>query len=476
MMISKSIPKLITTQKIFENFSNILEVSKTNSVARKGVLTGIHNQLRRFCEKTRTDFKEVAPQLQILFAKLKREELDDIIKILTDIYLQQRASLEGGDEEIEVNGRSYRIWIDSQRPQTDIEQVIFEWLGNEKYPIAQQAALEARLNFASELDQVEAKYIQEIQEKRGLSIDQLHDNLNKPVTVQPRSFALDKIIANAATIFAKPYRPVIGNVLPEAFEQNKSRRDVISFVLRKWRENSNTSIANNLKLRIFSNRLQWGLRLAENRLLLAGVSLILVGIVGVSLNSLSQYISNLPKSITNPTPAPTDTPSPSPPPDNTEILVLPGVNVSDMDSANFDTGKLTVQFTPNATPDDRLSIRDRGKNPGEIGVDGNDITYGGIAIGTFQGGDGTAPLTVTFNDKSTPELAQALMRSIVYKNSSTNPIAGSRTVQFQLNDGGENGTSKAIAHPRSAAPSISMRSRASASALATQSQGISTRR
>ena len=444
-MTSNSIAELITTQKIFENFSNILQVSKTNSVAHKAVVIGISKQLRRFCEKTRRDFKEFSLHLQALLAKLTREEVEEIIKILTEIYLQQRASLEGGNEEIKINGRSYRIWIDSERPQTDIEQVILQWLGNEKYPIAQQAAIEAKLNFASELDQAEAEYIRKIQERNGLSTDNLHHDLNQPVTVKPRSFALDKIIANVATIFVKPYRPVIGNVLPEAWEQNKSRRNVMSFVLGRWRENPNTSIANNLQLGILSNRLRWGLLLAENRPLLAGVSLVLVGIVAVNLNNLSQYISNLPPQPITPQETPSPGNSASPATDNTGILVLPGVNVSDMDSANFNTGKLTVNFIPNATPDDRLFIRDRGKNQGEIGIDGNNITYGGIAIGSFQGGDGTVPLTVTFNDKSTPEAAQALMRSILYKNISNNPIVGSRTVQFQLNDGGENGTSKAIA-------------------------------
>jgi hypothetical protein len=440
-MTINNIAEQITNQKIFEKFSNILEISKKNPVARKAVLIGISNQLRRLGKKTSPDFKEVAPHLQTLLTKLTREELDGIIKIITDIYLQQRASLKGGNTAIEVNGRSYGIWIDSQRPQTDIEQVIFEWLGNGKYPIAQQAGLEARLNFDSELDQIEEKRIKEIKAQSTSRKDNAHPELNQIVTAQPRSFALDKIIANCVTIFAKPYRPVICNVLPEAFEQNKSRSDLMNFELDRWQENPHRSLASNLQLGIFSNRLRWGLRLAENRLWIAGLSLVVAGIVAVSLNSLNQYISNLPK----PAPQKTTSVDNPPAPDTTGILVVPGVIVSDMDSANFDTGQLTVQFTPNATPDDRLSIRDRGKNPGEIGVDGNNITYGGMAIGSFQGGEGTVPLTVTFNDKSRPEHAQALMRSIVYQNISNNPVIGSRTVQFQLNDGGENGTSKAIA-------------------------------
>ncbi len=442
-MNTNNLGEQITIQKIFEKLSNILEVSKTNPVTRKAVLTAIENQLCRFAEKTSLNFKEVAPYVQTLLTKLTREEIDGIIKIITDIYLHQRASLKGGDEAIKVSGRSYQVWINSQRPLTDVEQVIFEWLGNEKYPIAQQAALEARLNFDSELDEEEARRIHEIKAKRSFSRDNTQSELNQLAVAKPSSFALDKIIARAATIFAKPYLPVIRNVLPEAFEQNILRRNLMSFELHRWQQNSNKLIANNLQLGILSNRLQWGLRLAENRLLLAGVLLVLTGIVAININNLVQYISNLPQPIPKKTPSSSNSSAPAP--DNTGILVLPGVNVSDMDSANFNTGKLTVQFTPNATPDDRLSIRDRGKNPREIGVDGNNITYEGIAIGSFQGGDGTAPLTVTFNNKSTPERAQALIRSIVYKNSSTNPIVGSRTVQFQLNDGGENGTSKAIA-------------------------------
>ena len=231
----------------------------------------------------------------------------------------------------------------------------------------------------------------------------------------------------------KRYRSIIRGLLPETLNQRESDTDAVNSLLVRWNHGASTS-----DLETLSKLLSRGIKLVEKGLLIAlgsGVALIFVGFSAIN-------ISNYLIAIVTPPPPP---PPPTLPPDNTGIFVLPGVNVSDMDSPNFNTGTLTVQFIPNATPDDRLSIRDRGKNPGEIGVDGNNITYEGSAIGTFQGGDGTAPLTVTFNDKSTPERAQALMRSIVYKNSSTNPIVGPRTVQFQLNDGGENGTSKAIA-------------------------------
>ena len=63
--------------------------------------------------------------------------------------------------------------------------------------------------------------------------------------------------------------------------------------------------------------------------------------------------------------------------------------VSDPDSANFDTGTLTVDFSANGTTNDRLAIRDQGTGIGNIQVSVNNISYqpGGssILIGTVSG-------------------------------------------------------------------------------------------
>ena len=442
-MTSKIIIKPLTTEKAFEHFSIILKTGERHLSVRKAVVTGISNQLSRLSDKT--DFKESASHLHKLLNKLTHDEINDIVETLTHIYLKQREYLKGGDEEIEVNRHRYRIWVDSQRPQTGIEEVILQWLGNDKYPIVQQVAMQAKVKFASALDQEEEKRIAEILEQRGCSKAQSDTHLDTPLTGQARRFPLDGIVAAVATIFAKPYRPVIRNVLPEALEQNKSRRDAMSFVLRSWRDDTNKEkqIANNLKLGTTSNRLGFGLHLAENPLWLVSGLLTPVGIVAVSLNTLHQQISRLSEVIDrNPPPPPQPTLSPLP--DDGGISVLPGAIVKDMDSANFDMGKFTVEFSSNGTPDDHLSIPNQGKNPGEIGVEGNNVTYGGENIGHFEGSEGTKSLVVSFNDKSTQEAVQALLRNIKYKNVSEKPVIGSRTVKFQLSDGGENGTSKSL--------------------------------
>src|SRR5262249_32543477 len=81
--------------------------------------------------------------------------------------------------------------------------------------------------------------------------------------------------------------------------------------------------------------------------------------------------------------------------------------VSDIDSANFDTGTLTVDYSAGGTVDDRLAIANQGTGPGQIGVSGSQVTFAGTTIGTFAGGSGTTPLVVTLNASATAVATQA---------------------------------------------------------------------
>lgn len=110
--------------------------------------------------------------------------------------------------------------------------------------------------------------------------------------------------------------------------------------------------------------------------------------------------------------------------------------VTDADSADFNGGHLTVSYTANGSVDDRLEIQNEGTGAGQIGVAGSNVSFGGTTIGTFNGGSGTTPLTITFNASSTPAAAQALARKITYRNVSESPSTATRTVQFAVNDNG----------------------------------------
>ena len=120
----------------------------------------------------------------------------------------------------------------------------------------------------------------------------------------------------------------------------------------------------------------------------------------------------------------------------------PTATIVDADTADYNGGTLTVTLTAGATADDRIEIRNAGTAAGQIGVSGNTITYEGITIGTFSGGTGSSPLVINFSGAATPVAAQALIRSITFRNVNANTPLTTRTVSVTLNDG-DGGTSTA---------------------------------
>jgi len=123
-------------------------------------------------------------------------------------------------------------------------------------------------------------------------------------------------------------------------------------------------------------------------------------------------------------------------PENDPATVIAGgATVTDPDSADFDTGTLTVGFTANGTAADQLAIRNQGTGAGQIGVSGANVTYGGVTIGTFAGGANGASLVITFNANATPAAVEALARNIAFANTSDAPSTAARTVRFTVTDG-----------------------------------------
>jgi uncharacterized protein (DUF2141 family) len=72
--------------------------------------------------------------------------------------------------------------------------------------------------------------------------------------------------------------------------------------------------------------------------------------------------------------------------------------------------------------EDRVSILTEGSGAGQIGVSGSTISYGGVAIGTASGGEGSA-FTVTFSDDVTGAAVDALIQRLAYANVSNTPTA-----------------------------------------------------
>ncbi|MFK8068765.1 MAG: beta strand repeat-containing protein [Gammaproteobacteria bacterium] len=126
------------------------------------------------------------------------------------------------------------------------------------------------------------------------------------------------------------------------------------------------------------------------------------------------------------------------------VVIEEGGNaiVSDVDSTDFDTGTLTVTISAGGdNAGDVISIRNQGTGAGQVGVSGSDVTFGGTVVGTFTGGSGGTPLTVTWNADSTPLAVTQVVQNITYENTDVlTSTGGTRTVDFVVTDG-DGGTS-----------------------------------
>jgi hypothetical protein len=121
------------------------------------------------------------------------------------------------------------------------------------------------------------------------------------------------------------------------------------------------------------------------------------------------------------------------------VVIDGGATVFDIDSLDFDTGKLTVKIASGAQSTDRLGIHSSG--PISVNLATLEVSYDGNVIGTFAG---TTTLTVTLNAQATPEATQELLRHVTFSSISKAPSTAPRSITFTLTDG-DGGTSAAAA-------------------------------
>ena len=129
---------------------------------------------------------------------------------------------------------------------------------------------------------------------------------------------------------------------------------------------------------------------------------------------------------------------------NPHVIVDGSITLSDADSTDFNGGILSVSLSAGGATGDRLSIFNQGGGAGQIGVSGDDVTFGGVIIGSFSGGLNSAdPLVINLNANANVAATQTLLRNITFGNVSDNPSMLARTVSYVLNDG-DGGTSNVI--------------------------------
>lgn len=119
------------------------------------------------------------------------------------------------------------------------------------------------------------------------------------------------------------------------------------------------------------------------------------------------------------------------------IIIDSAVSVIDVDSPNFDGGRLTVQVAGGYdNAEDVLGIQNVGSYPGQIGLSGNQVLYGNKLIGTFAFDTVSGNLNVDLFENADTAAVEALIENITYKNTDLDkPTEGLRTLRYSMWDG-----------------------------------------
>ncbi len=123
----------IQPDTVFNRLREVL-AEENNILVRRAVFLASAQHTLRY-------FEQVAPLVRDLAAYVDIQERGQVLAPLTQLYLNQRESLAGGDVTVELNGRRFPAWTGGGRPPTQVETVLLAWLRDEASPEAQQLAL-----------------------------------------------------------------------------------------------------------------------------------------------------------------------------------------------------------------------------------------------------------------------------------------------------------------------------------------------
>lgn len=187
--------------------------------------------------QARRRFAQVEPLMQKVVAEAMSEERDEVVRILTEIYQDQRAELKGGTVQRTINGRQIWLWADSARPQTDVEKAMLRWLCDPGVPAAQQIAVQAFMAFALTVDRAAGAEITRYREQRAERAEEDAAALvsNTPArAAQEPGWYTGTYVPWLVTLGNERYAPILRALLPEALAQNTANALTLNFVLDNW--------------------------------------------------------------------------------------------------------------------------------------------------------------------------------------------------------------------------------------------------
>jgi hypothetical protein len=200
-----------------------------------------HPQLRTAAviavsQQARHRFAEVEPQMKTVLGETTAKERDKVVRILTEIYRKQRASLTGGTVRRRVNGLWLWLWADGPRPRTEVEQALLRWMCDAANPAAQQVAVQAFVSFAEAVDRPAEtelnRYRTELRERARREAEARISSTHQRVVQEPGWYT-GTFVPWLVTLADDRFARVIRGLLPEALVQRAANRESMDFVLAK---------------------------------------------------------------------------------------------------------------------------------------------------------------------------------------------------------------------------------------------------
>lgn len=123
-----------------------------------------------------------------------------------------------------------------------------------------------------------------------------------------------------------------------------------------------------------------------------------------------------------------------------EVIIAPEGTVQDLDTTDFNTGKIRVTIVAGVKSRDKLQIAKNGRGGDRLQLKRSGaLVIGKQTIGTVTGGEGEARLEITFNSSTSIDVARRVLRSISFRTHRQD--TGTRTLQFIVIDESGNASS-----------------------------------
>ncbi|NOK57780.1 MAG: hypothetical protein GFH27_549287n84 [Chloroflexi bacterium AL-W] len=176
-----------------------------------------------------------AQSLREMLAEVQDDEIDEIISILTQMYLEQRAKLPGPcDVWMKTDFGVFPIWLSHYPPETEVEQALRRAIDPSQDEHLQELAFLAFVSFTEHFNLREEAYINQRNQKPSDALAVLQSSdaaLKQPTTKKHSPFYYETLIPLLVTIDDQPSRTLINNLWPLVRSLHQEKPEVVEYTL-----------------------------------------------------------------------------------------------------------------------------------------------------------------------------------------------------------------------------------------------------